>query len=132
ARSLLELLTKQLAALPIVLPHLQRVGLNGRVLAFNAVLCLFLAILCSLAPILLAARTELHAVLRSGPSSAASRGSSRLFSTLIAVEAGFAFLLLAGSGLMIRSLIRLQQEDHGFRPDHVLTLRVPVGSLTQP
>jgi putative ABC transport system permease protein len=28
---------------------------------------------------------------------------------------------------MIRSLVRLQQEDHGIRPDHVLTLRVPVG-----
>jgi predicted permease len=47
----------------------------------------------------------------------------------IACEAAFAFLLLAGSGLMIRSLIRLQQSDHGFRADHVLTLRVPVGSL---
>lgn len=33
---------------------------------------------------------------------------------------------------MIRSLVRLQQEDHGFRPDHVLSLRVPVGTLTQP
>src|ERR1043166_2823038 len=54
ARSLLQLLTKQLAGLPIVLPHLQRVALNGRVLAFNTVLCVLLAILCSLAPILLA------------------------------------------------------------------------------
>src|SRR5579859_4939055 len=132
ARSLLELLTKQLAALPIVLPHLQRVALNGRVLAFDTVLCLLLATLCSLAPIVLAARTDLQAVLRAGQAVVGSRGSSRLFSTLIALEAGFAFLLLVGSGLMIRSLVRLQQEDHGFRPDHVLTLRVPVGTLTQP
>jgi putative ABC transport system permease protein len=129
---LLALLTKQLAALPIVLPHLQQVGLNGRVLVFNVVLCLLLAILCGLAPTLLAVRTDLQGVLRSGSGSGGLRSSWRLFSVLIALEAGFAFLLLVGSGLMIRSLIRLQQEDHGFRPDHVLTLRVPVGTVTQP
>lgn len=132
ARLLLQLLTKELKQLPIVLPHLQQVGINGRVLIFNTVLCLLLAILCSLAPILLAARTDLQVVLRSGPSRSVPRGSSRLFSVLIASETGFAFLLLVGSGLMIRSLVRVQQEDHGFRPDHVLTLRVPVGTLTQP
>jgi predicted permease len=132
ARSLLELLTKQLAALPIVLPHLQRVSLNGRVLAFNIALCLLVAVLCGIAPMLLAARTDLQSVLRGGPSASAPRRSSRLFSTFIALEAGFAFLLLVGSGLMIRSLARLQHDDHGLRPDHVLTLRVPVGTLTQP
>ncbi len=132
AQLLLQVLTKQLAALPIVLPHLQRVALNGRVLVFNTVLCLFLAALCSLAPILLAARTDLQAVLRGGQAAAGHRGSSRLFGILIGLEVGLAFLLLVGSGLMIRSLARLQQEDHGFRPDHVLTLRVPVGTLTQP
>jgi putative ABC transport system permease protein len=92
-------------------------------------LCLLLAILCSLAPILLAIRTDNETVLRSGRSATAVRGSSRLFSTLIALETGFAFLLLIGSGLMMRSLVRLQQEDHGFHPDHVLTLRVPVGTI---
>ena len=133
AHLLLQLLTKQLAALPVVLPYLQRVALNGRVLVFNSALCLFLAALCGLAPILLAARTDLNAVLRGGGQAAAGhRGSSRLFGTLIAVEVGLAFLLLVSAGLMIRSLARLQQEDHGFRPDHVLTLRVPVGTLTQP
>ncbi len=132
ARLVLDVLTKQLAALPVVLPHLQRVALDGRVLGFSIILCLVAAILCSLAPILLATRTDLQAALRAGHATAAPRGSSRLFSTLIALEAGFAFLLLVGSGLMIRSLLHLQLEDHGFRPDHVLTLRVPVGTLTQP
>ena len=132
ARSLLDLLTKQLAGLPVVLPHLQRVSLNGRVLAFNTALCLSIAILCSLAPILLATRTDLQAVLRGGQATAGPRGSSRLFSTLVALQVGFAFLLLVGSGLIIRSLNSLQHEDHGFHPDHVLTLRVPVGTLMQP
>jgi putative ABC transport system permease protein len=50
---------------------------------------------------------------------------------LIAWESAFAFLLLTGSGLMIRSLVRLEQSDHGLHPDHVLTMRVPVNSLRQ-
>ena len=132
ARSLLQLLTARLAALPVVLPHLQRVSLNARVLAFNTLLCLLIAILCGLAPILLAARTRLQSVLRGGQAAGGHRGSSRIFSTLVALQIGFAFLLLVGSGLMIRSLERLQHQDHGFHPDHVLTLRVPVGTLTQP
>src|SRR5437773_4646962 len=73
---------------------------------------------------------DLQAVLRSGHAAGGSKPSIKLFSILIVSEAAFAFLLLAGSGLMIRSLVRLQQEDHGFRPDHVLTMRVPVGMRT--
>ena len=132
AHYVLRFLLSRLAGLPIVLPHLQRVALNGRVLLFNTALCLLLAVLCGAAPVLLAARTDIQGVLRGGTAGAGRRGSTRLFSVLIACEAGFAFLLMVGSGLMIRSLIRLEGEDHGFRPDHVLTLRVPVGTLTQP
>lgn len=130
-RLLLGVLADQLARLPIVLPHLQRVSLNGRVLLFNTALCLLLAILCSLAPVLLTRRTDIQSVLRGGRAGSGPRSGSRLFSILIAVEAAFAFLLLVGSGLMVRSLIRLQQHDHGIRPEHVLTLRVPVGMRTQ-
>ena len=132
ARYLLEFLSDELATLPIVLPHLQRAALSSRVLAFNSALCLLLAILCSLAPIAAASRTDIQSVLRSGRAGAGSpRGSARIFSILIACEAAFGFLLLVGSGLMIHSLVRLQQEDHGFNPDHVLTMRVPVGLVQQ-
>lgn len=125
----LEFLIQQLGRLPIPLPHLQRIALDERVLLFDIVLCLTLACIISVAPILMASKTDLQAVLRSGHASGGSRTSGRLFSVLIASESAFAFLLLVGSGLMIRSLVRLEEADHGFHPDHVLTMRVPVSSL---
>ena len=132
AYATLQLLLKRLAALPIALPHLRRVALDERVMLFNIVLCVLLAVMFSLAPLLLARKTDLQSVLRAGHSAGVSGNSRRIFSLLIACEAGFAFLLLAGSGLMIRSLIRLEQSDKGFQPDHVLTMGVPIGTLTQP
>jgi putative ABC transport system permease protein len=132
AHYVLQFLSKQMAALPIALPHIHSVALNERVLIFNTILCLLLACLFSLAPVFLASRTDLQAVMRSGPSGGGPKGSTRLFSLLIASEAAFAFLLLVGSGLMIRSLVRLQQADHGFHPEHVLTMRVPIGTRTRP
>ncbi len=125
----LQFLVKRLAALPIVLPHMRAASLDGRVLAFNAILCLALSGLFSLAPVLLASQTDLQAVLRGGLAGGGVKRSTRLFAVLIAAEGAFAFLLLVGSGLMIRSLIRLEQSDHGFHPDHVLTLRVPIGNM---
>ena len=126
---LLRLLTARIAALPIVLPHLQRASLDARVFAFNAAVLLLIACLCTIAPLWMVRRADLQSVLRAGQGSSGS--GSRIFFVLIAAETAFAFLLLAGSGLMVRSLIRLQQGDHGFHPDHVLTIRVPLGSLTQ-
>ena len=101
ARALLQLLTKQLAALPIVLPHLQRVSLNGRVLAFNAVLCLLLAVVCSLAPILLAVRTDLQAVMRGGQ---AAREAARFFAALLHADR-------RGSGLGVPAAGGLRPDD---------------------
>jgi len=132
ARFLMAFLARQLTAAPIMVPHLQRAGLNGRVLLFNLALCVALALLCSLAPVVAASHVDLEAALRAGQAAGTPRRARRLFSLLVATQAGFAFLLLAGSGLMIRSLIRLQQTDHGFRPDHVLTVRVPLGTRTDP
>src|SRR5580658_5238258 len=129
-RVLLRLMLRQLTALPIVLPHLQSVALNGRVLVFNTVVCLILACICSLAPLIFASRTDVQTVLRGGQADTGRR-STRLFSILIAAEAAFAFLLLVGSGLLIRSLIRLQSADTGFHADHVLTMRVPIGTQIQ-
>jgi predicted permease len=131
AWAMLKLLTRQLTALPVNIPHISRVAINGRVLVFDCALCVVLACLCSIAPVLLASRTDFQAALRNAHSGG-SRHSARIFSVLVASEAALAFLLLAGSGLLIRSVSGLRHADNGFRPDHVLTLRVPIGTLTAP
>ena len=66
ARWTLHGLVRYLAALPIAIPHLQGVALNGRVLAANAALCVVLACALSLLPVLLARRADLQTALRTG------------------------------------------------------------------
>src|SRR5579862_516225 len=58
AHFILKYLTSRIAALPIVLPHLQRVALDGRVLIFTVALCLLIACLCTIAPVVMLRRTD--------------------------------------------------------------------------
>lgn len=127
----LKVLVRQLAALPVNIPHISRVALNGRILLFDCAACVLVACMCTVAPVLFARRTDVQNVLRGGQS-AGGRHSARIFSALIASQAALAFLLLTGSGLLIRTVENLQHADNGFLPDHVLTVRVPIGSLTAP
>ena len=52
-------------------------------------------------------------------------GKQRLRAILVASEMAIAFLLVAGTGMFLSSLVRLQQVDPGFRPAGVMT-----GSVT--
>ena len=126
ARLALRLLTRQLAVLPVALPHLHSIAVNRRVLVFSALLCVALACVMSLGPAVAASRTDLLSAVGGGRASG-SRRSMRLFSILIGAEAAFAFLLLTGSGLMIRSLIGLSMTT-GF----VRTTCSPCGSRSEP
>jgi putative ABC transport system permease protein len=127
----LQLLSKLLAGLPIVLPHLQFVELNARGLTVSVLICAAVTCLCSLAPILFSTGAPARAALRSGERTG-SKGSRTLFSFLVASQAAFACFLLVGSGLMLHSVARLQDSDKGFTPENVLTLSVPTGIFRRP
>lgn len=127
----LRFLSQQLAALPIILPRIQHVEINGRALAVSMILCVAVAGFCGLAPMVFASRTDPQTVFRGGHGTS-PRGSAGLFNILVASQAAFAFLLLVASGLMVCSVIRLQETDKGFRPDDVLTIKVPVGAAAGP
>src|SRR5262249_58283925 len=53
-----------------------------------------------------------------------SRPAIRAREVLVALEVGLAVVLVVGSALLARSLLRLQQVDPGFRPDHAISFKV--------
>ncbi len=118
------------AILPSDLPRLAEVGLNGTVLAVAAGITLLTALAFGAAPALHAARDASGTWIRSGRGSSGSGGRTR--GVLIAGEVAVALILLAGAGLMIRTVRALNAVDPGFKPDHLLTLQLqPSGFETR-
>ncbi|MBZ5591142.1 MAG: ABC transporter permease [Acidobacteriia bacterium] len=57
-----------------------------------------------------------------------ARGKARLRSGLVVSQMALSLVLLIAAGLLIRSFLRLQARDYGFRTEHVLTLQLMGGS----
>ena len=62
--------------------------------------------------------------LREGGRHGGGRRSHRVLSTLVVAEVALSLVLLAGAGLLMRSLVKLQSGDLGFRAAGVLTAGV--------
>ena len=97
------------------------VALDRRVLAFTTAVTLFTSVLFGMLPALSARRVDLRSSLASRAT--ASGHSVRLRQALIAGEVALTVVLLAGSGLLLRTLIHLQTLPPGFNPDGVMTAK---------
>jgi predicted permease len=98
------------------------IGVDLRLVLFALGVTLFTGLLFGLAPIFQAARLDIQKTLREGGlGSAGDRGGHRLRSLLVTAEFGMALLLLAGAGLLIRSLERINRIDPGFDVRNILT-----------
>jgi macrolide transport system ATP-binding/permease protein len=111
------------AEMRATLPFLDGLGINSAVVAC-AVAVAFVALgIFSLGPLLVHSATDVRAGMADG-----GRGSSgawrRIGAKLVVVELATAMVLLAGAGLLGRSLYRLLNVELGFRPDHLATVRV--------
>ena len=97
------------------------IGVNGQVFAFTAFLAMAAAMLVGVGPALRASRRDPRASLgEGGQREGSGRFATRLRRALVIAQLAIAIVLLAGAGLLIRSLARLNDVDLGFRPDHVL------------
>jgi len=107
--------------------RLYSIGLDWQALLFNLLISLGAGLLFGLAPAFGASRADVNATLKTGGSGATRGSRSRRLSLrgiLVVAEVALAVVLLAGAGLMIRSLARLQSVNRGFDPAGVTTFIV--------
>ena len=110
-------------ALPGAVPRASEVSMDARVLLFTLAVTVFAAIVFGLAPAWKTSRVNLHEVLKEG-----GRGSTgarhRLQGVFVAGEVALALVLLAGAGLMVRTLAALWRVNPGFNPGHAITFNL--------
>jgi putative ABC transport system permease protein len=110
---------------PANLPRIAEIQMDGWVLAFTMGLSLATGMLFGLAPALQVSHANIVDALKEGAlSSTAGRGRHALRSSLVIVQMALALVLLVGSGLLIRSLVHLQNVNPGFDPHNVMTSNV--------
>ena len=109
--------------LPVTLPRAVGVGLDIRVLLFTLSVSVGVGIIFGLVPALKSLRPVLQVTLNeSGRGNSGTR--HRAQSIFVVVEMALALVLLAGAGLMVRTLGRLWSQDPGFNPRNVLTFNL--------
>ena len=95
--------------------------LNGRILAFTALVCVTAALISGMAPALFVFRSNLNEVLKEGSrSDTAGAASRRTRSLLVIAEVALATVALVGAGLFVRSFRNIRAIDPGFDAAHVL------------
>jgi len=107
----------------IALPRLDEVRVDGRVLGFALLVCMLTGILFGTAPAIVGSAVNLAQDTREGMRGTTA-GRTRVRSALVVAEVALALVLLAGAGLLGRSLQQLLRVDTGLRTDRVLTMRV--------
>jgi putative ABC transport system permease protein len=109
-----------LSLAPMTIPRLDQVAVDGRVLAFAVLLSLATGLLFGIVPAWRSGRVNPQRALAETRATAGA-ASHRTRTILVIADLAVALVLLAGAGLMLRSVGRLLQVDPGFDPRQVLT-----------
>jgi putative ABC transport system permease protein len=114
-----------LAASPANLLDMQSAPIDWRVLAFACGITLIAGLLFGFLPSYISARGAIAEALKeAGRSASSGRRRGTLRSVLVVAQISLALVLLVGSGLLIRSFVRLVSVDPGFEAKNLLTFSV--------
>jgi predicted permease len=97
-------------------------GLDSRVLMFTAAATVLTSLLFGAMPALETRRLDLRQTLAAGTRAVAGR-SGRIRQWLIGAEVALTVVLLAGAGLLVRTLVHLETLPPGFDATHVMTAK---------
>ena len=105
---------------PGKIPQLLELTLDWRVVLFTVAAGLGTCLFFGVMPALLSTRVDAAVVLKEGgrTSSGASRQMFRKM--LVTAQIALSLMLLVGAGLLIQTLERMQNQDLGFRVDHLM------------
>jgi putative ABC transport system permease protein len=117
----------KLALPPFMLPPHAGVTMDGRVLAFTLALSMVTGVLFGLVPALHATKPDLASAMKEGGrGSTSDSGRRRVRGALVVIEVALAFVLLVGSGLLLRSFFRMMSVETGFDSTNVITMSLPM------
>ena len=113
------------------IPRVSEIAIDWRVLAFAVVLSIATGLVFGLAPLTHIGMGRLHDTLKTAAGrTTGSAAANRFRSLLVTAELALALVLLIGSGLMVKAFWKLQQVDAGFKPDHLLTMRISLPRIS--
>jgi putative ABC transport system permease protein len=108
------------------LPRSTVVSLDMPVLLFTLGLSVLTGILAGIVPAWRLSKANVNETLKQGMGRAGDSGGNSTRAILVVCEVALSLMLLAGAGLMIRSLWNLRGTNPGFDTRNVLTLSLPM------
>jgi putative ABC transport system permease protein len=112
------------ALAPAAIPHLDRVAIDGRVLAFTALTSIVVGLVFGLLPVRQIALSRPADALKLTERAVSGAWVWRWRSAAMVAEVALSLALLIGAGLMIRSLIAIADVDLGFDPEGVIAANI--------
>jgi ABC-type antimicrobial peptide transport system permease subunit len=111
------------------LPRMNEIGVDVRAIAFTLGLCLLVAVVLGLVPLLRFSSKDLEASLRETGRGQPGHTGQRLRSLLVVAQMALTLILLVAAGLLGKSFYRLLQVDPGFRTESAVAMELSLPNV---